>query len=113
MSRSVISTLPSCMSLGWTKRMSSRMPRSFSRAAHTRPSKSERVTSRNDSGARAGGFMPVRSAARAGTSAQGGGVDAQVLRRALRAEAPLAPQLDVDVELLARRLGDQDLVGAC
>src|SRR4051795_3272654 len=46
MSRSVSCTLPSCMSLGWTNRMSSRIPSSLRSAAHTRPSKSERVTSR-------------------------------------------------------------------
>src|SRR4051794_9958967 len=46
MSRSVMSILPSCMSLGWTNRMSSSMSSSFSRAAHTSPSKSLRVTRR-------------------------------------------------------------------
>src|SRR5688572_26003129 len=40
------STLPSCMSFGWTNRMSSSIPSCLSSAAHTRPSKSERVTSR-------------------------------------------------------------------
>src|SRR3954447_11954771 len=39
-------TLPSCMSFGCTNRMSSSIPSCFSRAAHTSPSKSERVTSR-------------------------------------------------------------------
>src|SRR4051812_6527777 len=55
MSRSVISILPSCMSLGWTKRMSSSIPSSFSRAAHTSPSKSLRVTRRYFS---LGGLLP-------------------------------------------------------
>ena len=40
MSRSVSSTLPSCMSLGCTNRMSSSMPSCLSSAAHTSPSKS-------------------------------------------------------------------------
>src|SRR5436190_11980393 len=45
MSRPVISTLPSCMSLGWTNLMSSSMSSSFRSAAQTRPSKSLRVNS--------------------------------------------------------------------
>ena len=46
MSRSVTSTTPSCTSLGCTKVISSIMPSSCSRTAHTSPSKSLRVTSR-------------------------------------------------------------------
>ena len=46
MSFAVSSILPSCTSLGWTNRMSSRMPSSLRRAAQTRPSKSLRVTRR-------------------------------------------------------------------
>src|SRR5436190_16321380 len=46
MSRPVMSTLPSCTSLGWTNRMSSTMSSSLRSMAHTRPSKSLRVTSR-------------------------------------------------------------------
>src|SRR6218665_3749679 len=47
MSRAVMAILPSCMSLGWTKRMSSISFSSFSSTAQTRPSKSLRVTRRN------------------------------------------------------------------
>src|SRR3954469_11718771 len=43
MSRPVISTLPSCMSFGWTNLMSSSMSSSFRSAAQTSPSKSLRV----------------------------------------------------------------------
>ena len=46
MSPGPTSIFPSCMSLGWTNRMSSSIPSSFRRAAQTRPSKSERVTRR-------------------------------------------------------------------
>src|SRR4051794_23240719 len=55
MSRAVISILPSCMSFGWTKRMSSSISSSFSRAAQTSPSKSLRVTRRYFS---LGGLLP-------------------------------------------------------
>src|SRR5689334_10866057 len=46
MSRSVIGTLPSCMSFGWTNLISSMRSSFFRRTAQTRPSKSLLVTSR-------------------------------------------------------------------
>ncbi|CSD30461.1 Uncharacterised protein [Vibrio cholerae] len=46
MSRSVIGTLPSCISFGWTNWMSSISSILLSKTAHTKPSKSLRVTNR-------------------------------------------------------------------